>query len=71
MEHGLKTVDGVEPSEIEKTAERIREIPGDHYAVGKLLQIAGTRHPRLQKHRNGRGFVDQFAGDLCQSIEPF
>ena len=34
MEHGLKTVDCLEPSEIEKTAERIREIPGDHHAVG-------------------------------------
>ena len=45
------------------TSEILRPWNGKD-AVGKLLQIMRSGHPRFQEHTNCRGFVGQFASQF-------
>ena len=62
MQHNLKTVDRLEPSEILDIPERLRKVPGNDYTIRELFHIMGSGHPRLEKDADCWNGVGQCAG---------
>src|SRR5579871_856331 len=69
MQHGLKSIDRLKPGEILDIAERFRDVPSDHHAIGQFLYVMRSGHSRLEEDTNCRSAINQSAGCFRQRLE--